>query len=528
MTTPKSLPVRPSPDSLRKQAKKLSRAVAAGDIEATSRARAQLPNAELPLSLRDAQLVLAREYGYAGWRDLVAEVNKRLGNDLERAAAQARHAIHNNDIERLKQLLADHPALLEWKGDNGGLLAFATNAYGDSFDPAREQWFTRAACAELLIEAGAIVTSSTLDGVLSSRARGMLQLFRRKGLLPRSIKFSAALGDIEAVRSALNGSDRATVNEAFMTACRFEHEEVASLLLEQSIALDSELGRRVGESLGRTAFVKHFIQNTPPDAAPASLDPWQMFAMEQVQRSLHERDLTSFIQRLQREPWLLNETSVEFQARLIETSVLNDRGEFISALFELNPAILRRQPPPRSQAIEHAFTYANTHLIPLLTRIWRVPNDLPHAAGMGDLARVKQWFDKTGAPALGDLNNHYPYNDARARGHLFWDPPTLQQVLDTSLAYAVTNGHFDVADFLLEHGADINTNWNSHEPASILHHLVFLQRSYESMQFLIDRGIDMTLKDYRWNSTAQGWAMHALKDQTMAQWLDDAERRRTR
>jgi len=25
------------------------------------------------------------------------------------------------------------------------------------------------------------------------------------------------------------------------------------------------------------------------------------------------------------------------------------------------------------------------------------------------------------------------------------------------------------------------------------------------MQFLIDRGIDMTIKDYRWNSTAQGW-----------------------
>ena len=70
---------------------------------------------------------------------------------------------------------------------------------------------------------------------------------------------------------------------------------------------------------------------------------------------------------------------------------------------------------------------------------------------------------------------------------------------DTALAWAVINHHFDVADFLLEHGADINTNWNSHEPASILHHLVFLPNSYESMRFLIDRGIDMNIKDYRWN-----------------------------
>ena len=60
------------------------------------------------------------------------------------------------------------------------------------------------------------------------------------------------------------------------------------------------------------------------------------------------------------------------------------------------------------------------------------------------------------------------------RGHLQWGAPRAQQVLDVALAWAVINRHFDVADFLLEHGADINTNWNSHEPASILHDLVFL------------------------------------------------------
>jgi Ankyrin repeats (3 copies) len=110
-------------------------------------------------------------------------------------------------------------------------------------------------------------------------------------------------------------------------------------------------------------------------------------------------------------------------------------------------------------------------------------------------------------------------------GVLLQDPPTAQQTLDTALAFSVTNGHVDVADFLLAHGADINTNWNSHEPASLLHHLVFLG-NYEAMRFVIDRGIDMTIKDYRWNSTAQGRARYAMKDEQMAQWLGEAERKR--
>jgi ankyrin repeat protein len=103
----------------------------------------------------------------------------------------------------------------------------------------------------------------------------------------------------------------------------------------------------------------------------------------------------------------------------------------------------------------------------------------------------------------------------------------VQQVLDTALAFAVMNNHFEIADFLLAHGADINTNWTSHEPASILHELVW-HKNYEAMQFLIDRGIDLTIRDYRWDATAEGWARVAAKDEKMAQWLEDAERQQKR
>src|SRR6188768_1667807 len=141
MTASKSLPVRPSLESLQKQAKKLARDIAAGDAGSIARARVHVPHVDLPLTQRNAQLVIAREYGYTGWQDLTAEVSKRLGNSLEWAAAQARRVIHDNDVERLKELLAEYPALLSWQGDagHGGLLGFATGAYGDAGDPERER-----------------------------------------------------------------------------------------------------------------------------------------------------------------------------------------------------------------------------------------------------------------------------------------------------------------------------------------------------------------------------------------------------
>jgi hypothetical protein len=253
---------------------------------------------------------------------------------------------------------------------------------------------------------------SVCEGLLQSLARGLLELFQRKGLLPRTLKFSAALGDLDGVRAALNenGNDLKTVNDAFVCACRFAHEAVASLLLERSISLDPELGEHIDGHTDRLSFIRCFKRP--------------------------------------------------------------DRSDFaqVAALG-----------------------------------LWKV-------------------FDSTGV--VRNLDDQYPYNDPHARSHLSWNPPTAQQVLDVALAFAVINRHFDVADFLLEHGADINTDWNSHEPASILHHLVFLPNSHESMRFLVDRGIDLTIRDYRWDATAEGWARVAAKDAKMAQWLEEAERQR--
>jgi hypothetical protein len=174
--TTSKLPARPSLDSLRKQAKKLARDINAGNAAAIARMRVQLPQAELPLSQRDAQLLLAREYGFPGWKDLVQEVRQRLGRGLEWAVSEARRIIHDNDVEGLRRLVAQYPELLSWQGaswnspeadgreeNDRGVLGMATGSFGDSGDTFREEHFTRLACAELLLDAGAVVAPSVCD-----------------------------------------------------------------------------------------------------------------------------------------------------------------------------------------------------------------------------------------------------------------------------------------------------------------------------------------------------------------------------
>jgi len=81
------MPATPLPDSpdlrqLRRRAKELKRAADAGDPDATARLDGTSP------TLARAQLVLAREHGFASWPRLVAEVERRTTQTVaERAAA---------------------------------------------------------------------------------------------------------------------------------------------------------------------------------------------------------------------------------------------------------------------------------------------------------------------------------------------------------------------------------------------------------------------------------------------------------
>jgi hypothetical protein len=530
MSAARDLPARPSLDSLRKQAKKLARNAAAGNGEAIARVHAQLPRAKLPLSNRDAQLVLAREYGFAGWSALTAEVQKRVGGGLDWAASQARVAIHNQNHDRLRALLVEYPALVAWRDGDQTLLDSTTSYAMDCLDPERERTYTRPVAAEMLIDAGATVERKTWTHVIRTGASGMLRMLARKNALPHTLPALAALGDDAAVRAWLEESrerddpeepwsEQMVIGRALMNACRFTHTDVALRLLERSIALDPELGRRIDRWQSRTAFVE-FLARQPGLLWQPETAPWERFVILQLAGARDGNDLPASRRWLDDEPWVLERSFIPVQTGLmLPACYQKGREAFIVALLERDPALLHADPPPPSSHIVQALSYGNAHLVPLLTRIWPLPNDLPHAAGVGDGAAVMRWFDATGQPVLGALAHHYPGSDPQfPRTDLHWGPPTTQQVLDIALAWAVLNRQFTIATFLLERGANINTDWATHEPASILHEAA-IQGNEDAVRFLIDHGADLTMTDYRYQSNAEGWARYGSRDERMADLL---------
>jgi len=82
----KRLPDHADTGQLRAQAKELRRAYAGGNPAAVARVKAVHPAAGTEISLRDAQLVIAREHDFPGWRDLVEAVvaQQSGGHDLHR------------------------------------------------------------------------------------------------------------------------------------------------------------------------------------------------------------------------------------------------------------------------------------------------------------------------------------------------------------------------------------------------------------------------------------------------------------
>src|SRR5262245_15269002 len=206
----RSLADAPNLEQIKKQAKDLLKAIRAAEPSGLDRMRAKhpefstaYPEAAVRAKLADAQLVVAREYGFSTWAKLKARVNDVSAEIevLRTAAIDAVNPVGRADMEaepdfparraRLAELLRLHRMLLWMKVDSHGFTLLHRAAWG--FNPQT---------ADMLIAAGADIDarandlSTPLTMALSSGCgKGSLaRTLAERTQVPLTLRVAAGLG----------------------------------------------------------------------------------------------------------------------------------------------------------------------------------------------------------------------------------------------------------------------------------------------------------------------------------------------
>lgn len=121
---------------------------------------------------------------------------------------------------------------------------------------------------------------------------------------------------------------------------------------------------------------------------------------------------------------------------------------------------------------------------------------LPFAAAMSRMDEVKRAFLK---------KKHLHPGSGKAG-----DAITIQQ----AFLFACRYGHIEVADYLLQNGAQINGRipFFTHD-ATALHMACESGNQVQMVRFLLRNGANPKIKDGVYNATAEGWAMFCGQDQ---------------
>ena len=161
----KQFPPNPSLEHLKSQAKQLLKAHEEGSLDARQRIRSFFPNVarrlqahieksdatdteiqDAAFGLQDAQLVIAREYGFASWTRLKEEVlhqkQSAASTSREDLLFQILHTpdLTQTDIQRVDELLTADPSLVSAR-DEDGRTPIQALASRKIIDFGKEQWY---------------------------------------------------------------------------------------------------------------------------------------------------------------------------------------------------------------------------------------------------------------------------------------------------------------------------------------------------------------------------------------------------
>jgi ankyrin repeat protein len=223
------------PDSFyERRAEELAAALAAGDGDAERRAAGYVPR-----GMVDAKVVIAREYGFETWRELIATVDRvRSAHEGQREGSPrvvaAIDAIDAGDVGRLGRMLDADPGLAGEVHRGAWTTLLEAMAQPDVFDhvdpdvvrllvergspvdPALNlaACFNRAELVRLLLDAGADPAPSADEGLtpletaLYHGAREAAELLAARAISPYALWSVAALGRVDMLPAFFDPNGR--------------------------------------------------------------------------------------------------------------------------------------------------------------------------------------------------------------------------------------------------------------------------------------------------------------------------------
>jgi ankyrin repeat protein len=292
---PDPLPARPDLDQLRRRAKELRDAVRAGNTAALARFSTHHPTGPEHVSLAAAQLVIARELGFASWPVLKATIDadvasrqresafltasvedrgprsaELLAAGVELAQRSLYAAAVLGDVPAVRKALSSNPASAVALDDARGWppLLYACYSRWHELDPGRTAGLTEV--AQLLLQAGASPNTndggrprfrSALRGAVETGKPEITSALLEAGAHPdpgQPIVEAVAHGDHRSLRLLLSHGARIAGTWA-LGAAVFHDDPVAMTLLLDTL-------RARGEDVAGTAS-----EQLPEAAANASL-----------------------------------------------------------------------------------------------------------------------------------------------------------------------------------------------------------------------------------------------------------------
>jgi Ankyrin repeats (3 copies) len=154
--------------------------------------------------------------------------------------------------------------------------------------------------------------------------------------------------------------------------------------------------------------------------------------------------------------------------------------------------------------IEEALYWHNPRSVEMLLRRGASIHNLRIAAGLGRTDVIEAFFNAEGSlkPEAGKVD--WPWRDLHEKFFSF--AQDRQAVINNAFVYACMHGHIDAATLLMNKGAQVNVIPGGFDFAGTGLHYAALNGHQAMVEFLLEQGADVRIKDEKVGGTAAGWA----------------------